>query len=144
MQWSMFARATALAVDKAQKHQLKSLARAGTTPQRTARKCQVILLASQGVFNHAIAQQTGLSRPTILAVRAAFGRRGIAALQEPQKRKRSRRALTPELEQKILDTTLKPDQLTVLTGVSEYSPRSWAFSSSARSACSFASRARPA
>jgi transposase len=107
MQWSMFARATALAVDKAQKHQLKSLARAGTTPQRTARKCQVILLASQGVSNHAIAQQTGLSRPTILAVRAAFGRRGIAALQEPQKRKRSRRALTPELEQKILDTTLK-------------------------------------
>jgi transposase len=65
------------------------------------------LLASQGVSNHAIAQQTGLSRPTILATRAAFASRGIEALRQPQKRKRLRPVLTPELEQKILDTTLK-------------------------------------
>jgi transposase len=103
----MFARAAALTIDAAQKRQLESLARAGTTPQRTARKCQVILLASQGVSNHAIAQQTGLSRPAILAARSAFAKRGIEALREPQKRKRSGRVLTSELAQKILDTTLK-------------------------------------
>jgi transposase len=103
----MFARAAALAVNEAQKHQLELMARAGATSQRTARKCQVILLASEGVSNHSIAQQTGLSRPTILAARAAFAKRGIEAIREPQKRKRSRRTLTPELEQKILDTTLK-------------------------------------
>jgi transposase len=103
----MFARAAALALNEAQKSQLESLARAGTTSQRTARKCQVILLASEGVSNHSIAQQTGLSRPTILAARAAFVQRGIESVREPQTRKRSRRTLTPELEQKILDTTLK-------------------------------------
>jgi transposase len=72
-----------------------------------ARKCEVILLASQGVPNHAIAQQTGLSRPTVIATRAAFARGGMDAIRRRQKRQRSRRVLTPELEQKILDTTLQ-------------------------------------
>src|SRR6184192_800448 len=103
----MFTRAAALRLDEAQKQQLESWARAGTTPQRVARKCEAILLASQGVSNHSIAQQTGLSRPTVLATRAAFSRRGCEALRQPQKRQGSRRVLTSELEQKILDTTLK-------------------------------------
>lgn len=103
----MFARAATLAVDEEQKRELESLRRAGATPQRTARKCEVILLASQGVSNYSIAQQTGLSRPTILAARAAFAKSGLAGISEPRSRKRARRVLTPELEQKILDTTLK-------------------------------------
>src|SRR6516225_1959218 len=103
----MFTRAAALMIDENQRQQLESWARAGTTPQRVARKCRVVLLASQGVSNHAIAQQTGLSRPTILAARAAFSRGGCEALRQPQKRRRSRRVLTPERQQKILDTTLK-------------------------------------
>ena len=103
----MFLRAVALAVDDAQRCELEGLVRAGTTPQRIARKCRVILLASEGVSNHAIAQQIGLTRPTILAVRAAFAQRGMAAVQAPHPRKRSRRVLTMELEQKILDATLK-------------------------------------
>lgn len=103
----MFTRAAAVAIDEAQKRELESLVRAGTTPQRIARRCQVILLASQGVSNHAIAQQTGLTRPTVLAARAAFVTRGIGGLRAPQHRRRSRRVLAAELEQKILDTTLK-------------------------------------
>jgi transposase len=103
----MFDPAAALALDEAQKRQLESMARSGTTPQRTARKCRVILLAAQGMANYSIAQQTGLSRPTVLATRSAFVQRGIEAVCQPQKRRRSRPKLTPELEQKILDTTLK-------------------------------------
>ena len=103
----MFTRAAALTIDEAQRQQLEFWVRAGTTPQRLARKCEAILLASQGVSNHSIAQQTGLSRPTVLATRAAFCRGGVQAVRQPQKRKRSGRVLTPELEQKILDTTLK-------------------------------------
>src|SRR5260370_8780968 len=103
----MFVRATPLEVDEAQKSQLESMARAGTTPQKTARKCEVILLASQGVSNYSIAQRTGLSRPTILAARVAFTERGIEGIRNSKKRKRSRRALTPEGEQKILATTFK-------------------------------------
>jgi transposase len=103
----VFPRAAALVVDDTQRRELEALARAGTTAQRVARKCRVILLASHGVSNHAIAQQTELTRPTILAVRAAFATRGMAAVQAPPPRKRSRRVLTADLEQKILDTTLK-------------------------------------
>ena len=115
----MFTRAAALMIDEAQKRQLESWARAGATPQKVARKCQAILLASQGVSNHAIAQQTGLSRPTVLATRAAFHVRRLRALRQAQKRQRSRRILTPELEQQILDTTLK----TRPTGATHWSVR---------------------
>ena len=103
----MFTRAAALMIDESQKRQLESWARAGSTPQRVARKCQAILLASEGISNHSIAQQTGLSRPTILAARAAFSQAGCQALRQPRKRHRSPGALTAELERKILDTTLK-------------------------------------
>src|ERR1700730_14883147 len=44
--------------------QLESLTRAGSTPRSLARKGAVILLGVPRVPNHAIAQQTGLSRPT--------------------------------------------------------------------------------
>jgi transposase len=103
----MFTRAAALMIDDAQRQLLESWARAGTTPQRVARKCEAILLASQGVSNHSIALQTGLSRPTVLATRAAFSRQGCQALRQPQKRQRSARVLTAELQQKILNTTLQ-------------------------------------
>ena len=72
-----------------------------------AHKCRVILLASEGVSNNLIAHQTGLSRPTVIATRAAFARDGVEALRRRQKRNRSRRVRTPELAQKILDTTLQ-------------------------------------
>src|ERR1700740_186051 len=88
-------------------HTLESLARAGSTPQKVARKCEVILLAAEGIPHNAIAHKTGLSRPTVIATRAAFVRGGVEALRQRQKRKRPRRVLTPELEQRILDTTLK-------------------------------------
>ena len=81
--------------------QLESLTRADSTPQRLARKCEVILLAVPGVPNDAIAQQSGLSRPTGSPT-------GAWKLSAPsQKRNQSRPVRTPELEQKILDTTLK-------------------------------------
>lgn len=103
----MFTPAAPLAMGAAQKQQLEALVRAGTTTQRLAQRCRVILLASQGVANHAIAQQTGLSRPTVLATRAAFAQGGVEALRQRPRRKRIGRVLTPEGEQRILNATLK-------------------------------------
>ena len=103
----MFATAAALSLPEGQKQLLESLARSGTTPQRLARKCEVILLSAQGLANNAIAKQIGLSRPTVIATRAAFQRAGVDALRRGKKRKRSRPVLTADLQQKILDTTLK-------------------------------------
>jgi transposase len=103
----MFASAPALALDPAQKRLLESLARAGGTPQSVAHKCQVILLASEGAANNFIARQTGLSRPTVIAARAAFAKGGVDALRQRPTRRRRHHIRTPELEQKILDTSLK-------------------------------------
>src|SRR5207302_311581 len=103
----MFPTATALSVDDAAKAQLESLIRSGTTPQRVAQKCRVILLAQEGMSNHSIAKQLGLSRPTVIAARAAFGTGGVQVLTAKPTRNRPRRTLTVELEKRILDTTLK-------------------------------------
>src|SRR4051794_31330087 len=103
----MFVSAAAVVITPEQRRQLEALVRAGSTPQNVARKCRVVLLAGDGVPNNSIAQQTGVSRPTILAVRSAFSRGGVAAVIGRQKRKRKASVLTPAVEQRILDTTLK-------------------------------------
>ena len=72
-----------------------------------ATRCRVVLLAHQGVANFAIAKQVEVSRPTVLALRAAFAQNGMKAIVGVRQRKRSASVLTLELEQKILDTTLK-------------------------------------
>ena len=99
--------APALALSQDQKSELESLLRNGNTPQRTALRCRLLLLAHDGVANQAIAEQLNVSRPTVLAIRSAFAKDGIAAIIAIQRRKRSSKVLTAELEQKILDTTLK-------------------------------------
>lgn len=103
----MFTPAAPLAIDPAQRQHLEALVRAGTTTQRVAQRCQVILLAGQGLANHAIAQQTGLSRPTVLATRTVFAQGGVEALRQRPRRQCPGRVLTPEGEQRILETTLK-------------------------------------
>ena len=103
----MFATAIALPVDETAKQHLESLVRSGSTPQRIAQKCRIILMAGDGVSNRSIAQQLSLSRPTVIATRDAFVHGGVEALTGKRKRKRSGLVLTPEVEQKILDTTLK-------------------------------------
>jgi transposase len=60
---------------------LRMLVRAGTTTQRVARRCRVILRAQEGMSNRAIAEQVGLSRPTGNATRASFLRGGLEAIQ---------------------------------------------------------------
>jgi len=102
----MFTPAAPLAIGASQKQHLETLVRAGTTTQRLARRCQVILSASQGAENHAIARQTGLSRLTLLTTRAAFIQGGVEVLRQRLKRKRDGHVLTPAVEQRIVDTTL--------------------------------------
>src|SRR5947207_15396226 len=103
----MFPTAAALSVDGAAKAQLESLVRSGTTPQRVAQKCRVILLAQEGMSNHSIAKQLGLSRPTVIATRATFGTGAVQSLTAKPTRNRSGRTLAPEGAEKTLDTTLQ-------------------------------------
>jgi transposase len=102
----MFTPAGPLSVSADQKRELDRLVRNGGSAQKVALRCKVLLLASEGVPNHAIADELKVSRPTILALRAAFALKGLAAVTGIRRRKGARKVLTPELEQKILDTTL--------------------------------------
>jgi biotin operon repressor len=99
--------AAAIALSDDQKRELTTLVRNGNTPQKVALRCRLLLLAHEGIANQSIAQQLSLSRPTILALRAAFAKDGIAAITGVRKRKRRGQVLTPELEQRILDATVK-------------------------------------
>jgi transposase len=103
----MFIPAAPLVVNDDQKRDMEALLRNGNSSQRVVLRSRVVLLANQGLANHAIAQQLNVSRPTILALRAAFARQGMAAVTGIHRRKRKAKVLTPELEHKILTTTLK-------------------------------------
>jgi transposase len=103
----MFSAAAPLVVNADQKRELERLTRNGNCPQKVALRCRLLLLAQQGIANQSIAEQLNVSRPTVLALRAAFAKHGMAAVTGIRKRKRSPRVLTPELEQRILDATLK-------------------------------------
>jgi hypothetical protein len=99
--------APALVLSPGQKSELEGLVRSGGTPQKVALRCRLLLLAHEGVANQSIAEQLSLSRPTVLALRDAFVRDGLAAVTGIRKRKRAGIVLTPELDQRIVDTTVK-------------------------------------
>ena len=103
----MRASAPALSLSVGQKSELEGLVRNGATPQKVALRCRLLLLAHAGVANQSIAEQLSLSRPTVLALRDAFAKDGIVAVTGIRRRKRRGKVLTPELEQKIVDTTVK-------------------------------------
>src|SRR5580658_408925 len=99
--------APALALSTVEKAELEGLVRSGSTPQKVALRCRLLLLAHEGVANQSIAEQLDLSRPTVLALRDAFEKNGVAAVTGIRRRRRAGSVLTPELEQKIVDTTVK-------------------------------------
>jgi transposase len=103
----MFNAAAALALSAEQRQELERLVRNGNCPQKVAQRCRLILLAHQGVANQIIAEQLHISRPTVLAMRASFARDGLSAVTGVRRRKRAPKVLTAELEQRILDRTLK-------------------------------------
>ena len=103
----MRASAPALYLSVGQKSELEGLVRNGATPQKVAHRCRLLLLAHAGVANQSIAEQLNLSRPTVVALRGAFAKDGIAAVTGIRRRQRAGTVLTPELEQKIVDTTVK-------------------------------------
>ena len=103
----MFAPASALALSDSQRLHIDALLRNGNTPQKVASRCRIVLLAHQGLSNRSIAQQLELSRTTVSALRAAFAEQVVAARTAIRRRRRRAKVLTPELEHKIVDTTVQ-------------------------------------
>lgn len=103
----MFRAATPLTVSADQKRELERLLRSGNSPQKVALRCRILLLANEGVANANIAERLKISRPTVLALRTAFAQHGMTAVTGIRHRKRSPKVLTPEVETRILEATLK-------------------------------------
>lgn len=102
----MFSPAARLALDAGQRKRLQSLVRAGNTPQKVALRARIVLLAGEGVANHAIAVQLGTSRPTVILWRQRFVRHGVPGLLRERKRPGRTPALSAERVQAVVEATL--------------------------------------
>ena len=92
----MFAPAASLHVDPNQRKRLKHLAGSGKTPQKVALRARIVLLAGEGLANHAIAAQLNVSRPTVILWRQRFSVRGVEGLMKDAPRPGRRKAVSAE------------------------------------------------
>jgi transposase len=102
----MFTPARALTIDENQRKRLRFLANSGKTPQKVALRARIVLLASEGVPNHAIAAQLGTSRPTVLLWRSRFQARGTPGLLQDAPRPGRKKAIAPEVVKRVVEATL--------------------------------------
>jgi transposase len=103
----MFKPASALDLDAHQQKRLAALVRAGKSPQKIVLRARIVLLAGQGISNHAIARQLHTSRPTVLLWRERFTRSGVPGLMRDAKRPGRKRALSADQVKAVLEATLQ-------------------------------------
>jgi transposase len=102
----MFTPARALPIDENQRKRLRFLANSGKTPQKVALRARIVLLASEGVPNNAIAARLGTTRPTVLLWRERFRQRGAPGLLQDAARPGRKKAIAPEVVQRVVEATL--------------------------------------
>jgi len=94
-----------LPVSESEADALRAMARAGATEQRAAMRARIVLRASEGAAHVQIADELGVSVPTVLLWRRRFKEQGLAGLADaphpgrPQMHGR-------EVRERILATTL--------------------------------------
>ena len=71
-----------LAVSESEGEALRAMTRAGTTEQRTAMRARIILRAAEGAAHVTIAEELGVSVPTVLLWRRRFKEQGLAGLAD--------------------------------------------------------------
>jgi transposase len=112
--------AAALPVPAEDLQVLRRWAQASSVPASLAQRAKLLLLAAEGIGNTAIAEQLGITRPTVIAWRQRYTREGLDGLVDrrrpgrPQTVRRDRRA-------QILATTLAPPPQEL--GVTHWSSR---------------------
>ncbi len=99
--------AAALAVGDEDRELLSALARGGNTPQKLALRARIVLGAAEGRANHALAQELGVSRPTVLLWRDRYASGGIDGLLKDAPRPGRRPAIGPRKVEAIVKATLE-------------------------------------
>jgi len=85
---------------------LQSWVRAHTTPQQIARRGMIILKASEGIANSRIAEESGVSRTTIVEWRKRFLSEGLSALTQIRPGRGRKPQLGVERVEEIVKATL--------------------------------------
>ena len=98
-----------LAVSESEAETLRVLTRAGTTEQRMARRARIILRAAEGAANVVVAEELGVSIPTVLLWRRRFKEQGLVGLEDAPHPGRPR-TYGRDLEQRIIAATLTPPE----------------------------------
>jgi len=101
----MWEPAKKLVIDAEDRRLLETWTRAHNAPQSVAMRCQVVLLAADGLANNAIAHALGISRPTVLLWRARFAANGPQALVEDAPGRGRRRSITAAKVKRIVTAT---------------------------------------
>jgi transposase len=112
--------AAPLTITPADLAELRRWARSSQLPAVLAQRARILLLAGDGASNTEIAQRVGVSRPTVIACRRRYVRRGLDGLPDrprpgrPQTVRRVRRT-------EILQVTLSPPPARL--GITHWSTR---------------------
>jgi len=110
----MWKKANNLEATAEQKAQLMQWVRSGTTQQRIAFRCRIVLAAIAGKSNNAIAIELKTSRPTVILWRNRFQSHGIAGLLKDLARGQGIPSLPLSKVEEVIRKTLneKPDNAT--------------------------------
>lgn len=102
----MWQACAALSATNTQKQQLAAWVRSGTTAQRVAFRCRIIVRAIAGESNNAIAQELRTSRPTVILWRQRFAQGGVAALMQELPRGQRIAPLSRKTAAAVVEKTL--------------------------------------
>ena len=103
----MWKSAPALALSSAQRAALEALVRSGKTPQRVVARAMIVLAAADGRPVNAIAQEFGVSRPTVYLWRDRFQQAGVLGLVKDAPRPGRRPALSAKRIAAVVEATLQ-------------------------------------
>jgi len=103
----VFQAVTALSIDASQKKRLEQLLGSHKTRKKIRLRARIVLRASEGLANHAIARQLGTSRPTVLLWRGRFKQFGVPGLIRDRQRPGRKRTLSGEKIKAVVQATLQ-------------------------------------
>ena len=79
---------------------------AGKTPQKVACRARAILLAGEGLSNNSIANQVGMSRQAVIALRARFEERDLECVEKDARRPGRKPKMSEAAIRKVVEKTL--------------------------------------
>src|SRR5215831_16826210 len=98
---------SALALSHSDKQQLQQWASVFGTPQQVVLRCRIVLAATSGQSENAIAATLAVNRPTVRLWRKRFAQQGLQSLWEIAAGRGRKPSYGPEKIQAIIDTTLQ-------------------------------------